>query len=349
MTQFLLHALLSFGVLFFALPVVGQENAVISGENISRLRAVEAIDFTDFPGTIEIGWFEANADASEFVVFDREGRVYRAGAAGILESAWHRQSGQGILSVIDAVYRDGQPEILSFLDGEFYLNRRRIVSDYFPLALFVVDGALYAEAFNDDGAEAFLRLAADEAEGEIAPKAVIALLAPGGDSPAVRIGRVDFPYVLLSSLEESALTVFHYPGAFTADAARTWALEGGPAVRGAVNGGGTHFAWSDPQSMRLNLLEFETGENRVVAALDGAYAQYHLLTADASAIIIVNIDFQPEVFAWNTANGQRFDLGAYRSCTRIPDEVALSADGTALVIGCDTGIDIWRIATEEEE
>ena len=127
-------------------------------------------------------------------------------------------------------------------------------------------------------------------------------------------------------------------------------LENGPAVFAAVNGAvGSHFAFSDPASDRLNLLNLATAENRVVAKLDGAYSQYHILTSDGSAIILVNLDFDPVIVAWDVATGRRYDLGPYRNCGRIPDKVTLSVDGAALIIGCDKGLDIWRIVEEGEE
>ena len=132
-----------------------------------------------------------------------------------------------------------------------------------------------------------------------------------------------FPLVLYSSLEDGALTVYRYPNSFELRLARAYSLPQGPAVFGAVNGrAGSHLAWSDPASARLNLLNLETGENRAVVEIGGAYAQYLLLTADASAILIVNLEFAPEVFAWDVETGRRMELGPYRSCQRIPDKVS---------------------------
>jgi hypothetical protein len=60
-------------------------------------------------------------------------------------------------------------------------------------------------------------------------------------------------------------------------------------------------------------------------------------------VIGVNIDLEPIIVAWDVASGERLDLGFYRECSRTPDMVQISEDGTTLAIGCDTGIDIWRV------
>ena len=71
--------------------------------------------------------------------------------------------------------------------------------------------------------------------------------------------------------------------------------------------------------------------------------RYLLLNSSASVIIGINVDLKPVVVAWNVVTGERIELGEYRSCDRQPDMVRLSVDDTTLVIGCDTGMDIWRV------
>jgi hypothetical protein len=77
--------------------------------------------------------------------------------------------------------------------------------------------------------------------------------------------------------------------------------------------------------------------------LGGVYLPFLALTPNADVIIAVNAGLQPIVTAWNTATGEKYDLGEYRQCNRQPDMVRLSQDGATLAIGCDTGVDIWRI------
>ena len=66
-------------------------------------------------------------------------------------------------------------------------------------------------------------------------------------------------------------------------------------------------------------------------------------SADVLEALGVNIDLEPVVVAWDVASGKQTQLGTYRECSRTPDMVQVSEDGTTLVIGCDTGLDVWRI------
>ena len=335
-------------LLVLAIGVLAQDYPAITAENVAKLRPVQHIDFADFPDPPSIGWFEASRDAGEFIVIGDAGRIYRVGTSGIVESMSYRASEAQIFSLIDAVYLENEPHILYLLDCAFYINGQQFLPEYEPLALHAVSGSLYVEASAADGTKVFLPLALDSGAGELVPVASIDFPAVPADAPAVRIGRVDFPHVLISSLADHSLTAYRYPDAFSADGVHTIALTGGPAVAGAINLPGTHVVWSDPNSVRLNILDLVSGENRVVDQLDQAYAQFHLLSHDASVILIVNLDFAPAVFAWDAASGARFELGDYRHCKRIPDKVDLSADGAALIIGCDTGLEIWRIAADKE-
>lgn len=343
-----IQAILCAFSLVCAALVAGQEFPPISATNLARLKPIARIDFADFPGELQIGWFEADADGGEFIVFDQDGRIYRVSPAGIEDSWTYIEPGSGqLFSLIDAAYIYDEPQLLYLLDGAYFINEQPLPAGYEPVAMAPFIKSLYVEAIDADGRTVFMHYAKRYEGG--AWELIDDFFMPASDpqQPAVRIGRVSFPDVLYSSLADSELIVFRYPY-FMASMGRDYRLEQGPAVVGAVNESGRHFAWSDPASARLNLLDLDTGENRVVAELGGAYAQYHLLTADASAILVVNLDFAPEVFAWDVKTGERHDIGAYRECQRIPDKVALSAEGRALIIGCDTGLEIWRVENREE-
>ncbi len=344
-----IRALLCALLLVCASLVKGQGYPPISAANIARLQSQARIDFADFPGELKIGWFEAKADGGEFTVFDQAGRIYEVSLAGIADSWTYVESGSGqLFSLIDAAYMGDALQALYVIDGGYFINQQRLPAGYQPVALVSQGVSLFVEAIDSDGRTVFLHYVYWDAGEALQLVDEFFLPASDPEQPAVRIGRVAFPLALYSALADGALTVYRYPDAFAAAAAREYRLTQGPAVFGAVNAAGSHFAWSGPYSERLNLLDLDTGENHVVAEIGGAYAQYHLLTADASAILIVNLDFAPEVFAWDVESGQRYELGLYRSCQRIPDKVALSRDGTALVIGCDTGLDIWRVINNND-
>jgi hypothetical protein len=112
---------------------------------------------------------------------------------------------------------------------------------------------------------------------------------------------------------------------------------------------GERLVWRDPPSTALNILNFETGENRMIIPLNGMYVPFIFLTASADVIIGVDPDEEPVVVAWVAERGERIDLGQYRACGRPPDMARLSEDGSTLVIGCDAGLDIWRVAPGEDE
>ena len=351
MTRHALRLSLTLFVLLLALISAAQAPEVISAENITRLRPALRIDFADLPDEHGVGFFAMKADASEFLIFAENGRISAVGQSGG-RSSWTylARPGEQVYSLIDAIYAGDAPLALYVLDGEFFVNEAALAIDETPVALGAAaagDGFM-VEALDEAGDTVYLVLALDEQARALRLLASAPFPQLDDDAPQVRIGRIALPWVIMSALEAGALTVFRYPAEFTVGEGKTYALDSGPAVFGAVNAIGSHFIWSDPWSMRLNLLDLDAGENRVVAELDGAYAQYHLLSADADVTIVVNLDFAPEVFAWDTETGVRYDLGAYRYCERIPDKVALSGDGKALVIGCDTGLEIWRIENEEE-
>lgn len=343
-----IRALLCALAFICAALVSGQGYPPISAANLAQLKPAARIDFADFPGELQIGWFATRTDGGEFIVFDQAGRIYRVSEAGIEDSWAYVEPGSGqLFSLIDAAYMDDEPQLLYVLDGEYFINEQRLPAGYEPVAMARFIKSLYVEAIDADGRTVVLPYKRRYVGGawELVDEFFMPASDPG--QPAVRIGRVSFPDLIYSSLFDGDLRVFRYP-AFMATMGRDYSLPQGPAVVGAVNESGRHFAWSDPYSERLNLLDLWTGENQVVAEIGGAYAQYHLLTADASAILVVNLDFAPEVYAWNVETGERHDLGAYRECERIPDKVALSGDGRALIIGCDTGLEIWRVENREE-
>ena len=319
---------------------------VISADNVSRLVSTRQIDFSRLEGNFELGWFAANVDASEILIVDRDMRVYRVSQAGqVRELPLAERSPDDVTAILDALFLYDTPVVLYRHGQNTYINQHQLgqAEDY--LALFGVSERreISVEATDADGNTIFLRYQLSSAGDTLTYVGLFAFPSPDQSAPAVRIGRIAFPYLMLSSLNDGGLTVFKYSDS-SAFAEEQYALAGGPAVAGALNG--DHFAWIDPWSERLNLLNLASGENRVVTDLGGSYAQYVLLTRDASAIIAVNLDFEPHVFAWNAETGRRFDLGPYRECERIPDRVSLSEDGASLIIGCDSGLDIWQIKGE---
>lgn len=172
-------------------------------------------------------------------------------------------------------------------------------------------------------------------------------ISPSSDPESViRIGRID-PPLAVTVTEDGRVKRWNMEiGEVTAEVQVN--AEDGLPIYGALNAGGENdFLWRDPASTALHILNFETGEDRIVVPLNGTYIPFIFLTQGSDVIIGVNIDDQPIVVAWNVATGERYNLGPYRECNRPPDMVRLSQDGTTLVIGCDTGLDIWRISQKD--
>jgi WD40 repeat protein len=169
--------------------------------------------------------------------------------------------------------------------------------------------------------------------------------APATDlNAAVRIGRIPPPYVVTSSIE-GEIKLWNLQ---TEEIMNIAKVENGPAVFGQMNATAEYLAWRDPQSEFLNLLDFNTGENHIIAELNRQYIQGYFVTISGDTILGVNVDFEPIVVAWDVTTGNRIDLGYYRQCNRVPDLIRLSRDGGSLIIGCDTGLDIWRAAGNSE-
>lgn len=329
-----------------------QEREQISADNVGRLQSVQQIDYADFDADINIGWFVANEDATGFIVFDNDNNLYAVSDEGDRHRwTYVTDSENELFNVIDAVYYDDTLFILYVINNTYFVNSQQLDIDGVPvnLARGYDDNSLFVEVNLDDGDVVIYEYEIIPTTSELRLLGIIPYPLNDSDELAMRVGRIDLPIVIISYLQNESVQYF-LPGLTLPDS--IFEIENGPAVFGAVNPtelGSTHFAWVDPNSTYLNLLDFTSGENRIVAELDNLYAQYYLLSHDASLVIAVNVDFTPNVIAWDTNTGEHYDLGEYRQCERIPDKVELSADGTTLVIGCDTGLDLWRIVDEAED
>jgi len=314
-----------------------QEYEIISAGNVERLQSVQHINYADFDADIEIGWFATNVTATEFVVFDNNNNLYHISDddEAINTFRYVDDTEEQLFAVIDGTFTFEEFYILYTIDGKYWINDMPFESDGIPLALNSDAEALYVEVQIDSE---LIVYQLDESLHIISQFTIPS----DSDQPVMRVGRIHLPMIVQASFD-GAIDIYDFDSVLG-----EFQVADVPAVFGHINVSGTHFAWSDPNTTYLNLLELETGENRIIAELNGLYAQYYLLSYDASLVLAINVDFVPNVIAWDTSTGERYDLGAYRECERIPDKVELSADGTTLVIGCDTGLDLWRIIDETE-
>lgn len=330
------------------LDVFAQDEApVINVDNILQLQSVEQIDFADFEGEFSSGWFAMDTNANKVAFINTDNCI--TAHNWLLNTGYDFCLGDAnsdeTLFFIDAIWnRDNEFFSLYQINEQIYVNSQLIAENEIPLSISdaVDNGFILVELLDSGtGLSKFL-------EFEITPLTMVLnmtdIVSPAyqqDEEAVVRIGRIEPSYVVTSSLDGIV---------------KLWELQinfvlaevdngiGEPSTFGAINADATHFAWRDNLSSNLYLMDFATGENLLVTELAGGYAQYFFLSADADVVIAVNLDFIPNVYVFDVATGERHDLGTYRECNRVPDMVRLSRDGTTLVIGCDTGLEIWRIA-----
>lgn len=338
-----------------ATPVDG---APINAANVAQLRTVSQIDFEDFraeAGEIVSGWLRVSHDGALIVGINRANDVLLWDAQrGALLDAYTVQGVDGSnANMLDiALDNDGETVISLHTDGTNYY-----------VAWFRA-GVLTQQALGL-GTDVPVRVWSDAADDtrawlEVLPQDptqtpyVIAVAQDGSFSET-------FPSVAETDMQaQMRIGRMPAPLAVTADpegGARLWDLQAGALLHsvqleqmpmfGHMNSGTARLlAWRDPASATLNVLNFETGQNTIVADLGGTYLQGLLLGVAGDVVIGVNLDLQPLVVAWDVATGARIELGEYRPCDRTPDMIQLSENGTTLVIGCNTGFDIWRIQGE---
>ncbi len=373
-------------LLIIAFPGVAQEitHLPITIENVGNLQSVIQLNFNGdnifmpplspqgeaqyYNNRFDVGWFVYSTESDRFLLVDKENTLGAVFTDGAMTDSLPEAD------VIDAVpFGDGFYAILQKTLNGFRVNYSNfslyggtslqydVISDSLPVAIWITCldntnssvNACYASVEASDGeltyilqipsfdiipggAEEYILNESDLEQNPYSPT--------NDEEAVVRIGRIPLPYVVTSSLDGIV---------------KLWNLDtdeilyevdngtGEPSVFGNINADATHLVWRDNANQTLYLLDFETAENREIASLNGDYAQWYFLSNDASVIIAVNIGGEPNVVVWDTETGERTDLGNYRDCERPqPDMARLTEDGTTLIIGCDTGLDIWRINQE---
>jgi hypothetical protein len=309
---------------------LAQEPEQIASDIIDQFQPAQEIDYADFDIDINIGWFVANPSATELVVFDNHQTLHKFVDGQLVDSWQYVTDAEQLFSIIDGVYLHDTFYIMYTIDDTFWINDTPLTFDGFPLEMGVDEDYLYVETQVDNELVMF------ELDDTLAVVGEMTI-PTHYDEPVMRIGRIDYPIIVQSTLT-GHVSIYDFDTLIG-----DYQVSDVPTALGHVNAPQTHFVWADPESTHLNLLDIATGENHVIADLDGKYAQYYLLSHDASLAMAINVDFEPIIVAWDTQTGERYDLGAYRTCARIPDKTKLSADGTTLIIGCNTGFELWRI------
>jgi hypothetical protein len=334
----------------------------LDAENVADLRPVTWIPFTDLPPETAVltGWFALSPDGAYFAGINagEAGGLLIWDAAGVLIDAPTLPLVAGYApTILDVAFDPGtdRPARLAFIataDGQTYTAAVHEVGgetrafDLPPEAgrparawLEAGGTALWIESAAPDPDDLYIvaRLDLDNPDTPL-------MIAPSGPEhdreSAVRIGRIPAPLAITAAEDGRARLWDLQTGAITAEVQ----LDEMP-VFGRINEATAgQLVWRDQESQALHLLDFATGEDRLVADIGQEYIQALLLTPGGDVILAVHIGDDPVVAAWDAATGERRDLGRYRAdCGRVPDMAQLSRDGTTLAVGCDAGIEIWRV------
>ncbi len=338
-------------ILAISLPTSAQEDhswPVITADNATQLQSVAQIDFVDYVdevGQFDTGWFAINENGNLTLLINTGGAIVQFSTndhqADLLPIATKHDK-MTMPTIIDMeITRHDNKIIALFLYLEKFMifeQNTRVIdlpTNSTPLTVWYDEsGHIWAEAIMISGEQVVYQFRPN------AGSAIIYPYNPSNDPEAfIRIGRIEPPIAVTSSSDGVVKRWDLQRGEVTAQAL----VKNGPAVFGQMNAAGSHLTWRNPASDDVNLLSFETGENIVVAPLNGEYVQYFFVSRDADVVLGAVIQDEPIIVAWDVVTGERHELGTYRDCNRVPDMVRLSDDGTTLVVGCDTGLDIWRI------
>lgn len=342
------------GVLLVLLVVfasVAQDDQLpppVNSENLDSFQPVTRINFDELPpdaGTFITGTFAMRDDAAYIAVTNRAGRYILLDQQGAVQGInWHSDSDLIDLAFDeDHVYSlyynavDTAVIIRDTLDFSHGIQREFAMNEL-PFNLWIDDdGIPYTEIVFPEPYIARFDL-------ETETTSTIPYALAEDEDAVVRIGRIA-PPLAVTSTEDGLVKLWNIQtGEVTVEAQVDTEDVEGPVVFGQLSSDGRYLVWRDQPSESLFVLDFETGENRRVVDLNGDYAQFFFITPDASLIFAVHLNNEPIVVAWDTTTGERYDLGTYRECNRELDMARFSADGRRLVIGCDTGLDIWQVA-----
>lgn len=332
---------------------------IISAENIRQLQSVQTLNFADLPADLvpASGLFAMSADATKVITFGN-----RSGEAPLSQAVlWGYDNGNSPAvnaidgeSIVRFASDDGRCLYTGYA-GHYTVWEMNPASD--SASVLHTSGALGDEVvvnvWHNDAEPCSIEIyaeisAADGSAFIVGPD--LSVLYPqlfvieAGDDAAARVGRIEPPLALTMTFEGMLFRWDMNTHQITASVALDEL-----AMFGSVNRAGTHYVWLQTDYAGLHLVDFETRTDRLIATLEPPTYISHLKLAHGADVIIGvdPLDHSGTVSAWLVDSGARIDLGAFRHCERSqPDLAAISHDGTALVIGCDTGIDIWRVVED---
>lgn len=334
----------------------------IAAHNLARLQSVGYVDLAslqDDIGVVTNGWLALSPDGARMALFNEANEIVVLTAEGALIDRFAVTDSEGLaVSPVDAVFDTVGTKLatLHAAGASFVVNLRDLTTT--PPTSLQREETLDAQVipvslwFGMDRHSMWTELVG-ACPDEVATPAWAANLKADlslhfAYSPVecdrtavVRLGRITPPYAVTVS-STGDLTLFDLQR-------QTWvtSVPAGPAANiGHLDPTGRYLAWRAADSGDIHRLEFATGEDRLIAAPGEGYIQALFVGDQGDVIVAVDIDFQPVVVAWAVVGGVRIDLGEYHACDRSPDAIRMSRDGTTIAIGCDTGVEIWRISSE---
>ena len=353
MYRFALWTVLSLGVLS---SVQAQEQyEPITPENVTQLASVGRVDFADLPpeaGEVINGRVIINDDGSLIAVVNRQSQIV------ILSDKFD------LVYVSDVLLTDDDFPA-TFIDGNFAIGNRHLFvavhvsGGAYTISVLDLDSSAETQRYASDDQPVSIWLNAGKVWLEVVPAEpdklpyLLKFALPLRDSAPVR-----HPFVPAED-EDTVVRIgrLHPPLAVTVSEnaeVKRWNLETGDLtaiaqvaqipIYGYTTPNGNTLLWRDPSSLALHILDFETGDDQAVVDLDGVYVPFMFLNPLADVIVGAYVDDEPLVAVWQVDTGRYQPLGLYRQCQ--PDMVRLSADGSTLIIGCDMGLDVWRVRAE---
>lgn len=346
------------GAAVWGLAAQENEYPVITANTIAALAPAVKIDFAMLPpeaGRVVNGRVYISSDGRRLAVINRESQVVILDDAG------------AVLDVTDLILTgDGFPA--TFIDGSFDEAGERFVAlhsasnAYFvtvktvrgdtrrvevrsedkPVSIWIDREVIWLEVMPSESGRFpyMVQLAVAAAQGKLDQGDLVVVPFAPAQAPEsiVRVGRLPPPFAVTAAEDGRVFRWNLNTGQMTG----TVHVDTLP-IYGAMTPDGRFLVWRDPQSEALHLLDFEAQRDSIVARLNGAYVPFILVSPLADVAIGVHLADEPIVVVWETRTGQQHALGLYRQCQRPPDLVSLSNNGTTLVIGCDAGLELWRV------
>lgn len=360
----IIHILFIFCLLLIslAIPAVAQTDPVplINTDNIAQLQAVQQLDFSQLPSGIETasGQFVMNTDGSRIVSFGNQ--VNEPPFSQVI--IWEAGKIVGVVaiegnSITRELTDDGQCLYVGYqghlkayrLDSEEEMNPEFMHVELLNIDDFAVnfwqdEGFDCAPDFYVEVAAADGQLYRGEVVDDVGFIVMDTLFVLPDITLAARVGRIPPPLALTIDFDGNL-----YRWDMSTNTVTGQVNVGEIAMFGKLNEGGSHYMWLSSAQDGLYLADFESETTTQITSLDKVYISHMLLTHSVDVVIGIDpYDVRGTISAWQVTTGERLDLGNYRACDRTqPDLVQLSQDGATMVIGCDMGLEVWRIRVDE--